>query len=248
MFIDYFPAVPAIDFATGNVVPAAEAQVYARTDTTHTTPLPLTDLNGIPFPGNILKAGPTGIFPDFLCTGYTEVTAVSGTLTTPIESYLGRLMRVLPDPVTLAEGATIVARSGVYVGETPVGADIRHDAVVTTGTLAVYANGVGTVLMRPSYALVAVTVNRACRVRLYASTAQRDADVTRPRGTDPDPTLNHGLMVDLAFSAAGSRVMAPSVFGSVVPYGPNVPWTVTNLDATGPAVVQVTLTYMRIEQ
>jgi hypothetical protein len=247
-FIDYFPSVPAIDYTTGNVVPGAQAQVYARTDTTYSTPLTITDLNGIAFSGNILTAGPTGLFPDFRCTGYSEVTAKSGALTTPIESYIGRLLHIVPDPTSLDDGTTLTVQAGVYQAVTPVGADLRHDAVIVTPTLAAYADTVGTIPMRASYVLISVASDRACRLRLYASTAQRDADRSRARGTDPDPTVNVGLMVDLAFQTAGSRVMAPSVFGSVVPYGSDVPYTVQNLDTSGSAAVTVTLTYMRIEQ
>lgn len=247
-FIDYFSAVPAIDYTVGNVVPNAQAQVYSRADTAFTTPLTITDLNGLAFPGNLLVAGPTGIFPDFLCVGYTEVTAVASGLTTPIESYLGRLMRVLPDPSASADGYTLVTQGGVYGLQTPVGADIRHDATITTPVLAAYADTVGVVAMRPSYVLVSVTADRACRVRLYASPAQRDTDRPRARGVDPDPSVDVGLVVDLAMPAAGTRSMSPSVLGSVIPYGSDVAYTIQNLDTSGSAAVNVTLTYMRIEQ
>lgn len=115
-FIDYFPAVPAIDYTTGNVVPGAQAQVFARGDATYSTPLTITDLSGVAFPGNTITAGPTGIFPDFLCAGYTEVTAKSGSsLTTPIESYLGRLMRIIPFPNTLDDGLVMMTSAGAWI-------------------------------------------------------------------------------------------------------------------------------------
>ena len=40
-----------------------------------------------------------------------------------------------------------------------------------------------------------VTVDRACRVRLYINTASRTADNSRPPGTDP--TGEHGVILDL---------------------------------------------------
>ena len=245
-FLDRFTMQIVVDPATGAPVEGVTADgIYDRADTGLTTPLDITDLTGIP---TTLTSGPNGITPDFLCPGHTQLLVVFGDLVTPMDSLLSLLLSVLPDPSLLDDGFTLMTSSGAWTAETPTGADIRSDVTILTGTLAVYASETGTVPMRPSYVLVSVTVDRPCRLRLYDSTAHRDADVTRPRGTDPDPTADTGLMCDIAFAAAGTRTMSPSVVGSVVPYGSDVPYTVDNLDASGPAAVNLTLSYMRIEQ
>ncbi|MDF2918135.1 MAG: hypothetical protein K0S70_2352, partial [Microbacterium sp.] len=60
--IDYFPATLAAD-GNGNTVKNASAQVYALADTTLSTPLALTDLQGVPMPE--LRSSDLGIYPAF---------------------------------------------------------------------------------------------------------------------------------------------------------------------------------------
>jgi hypothetical protein len=85
-----------------------------------------------------------------------------------------------------------------------------------------------------------IVADKACRVRFYATTAQRTADVARAVGVDP--TGDHGLLFEAVLPAGDlSRIMGPAtmLFASAG-FGP-VPVTITNMSGSTGAV-QVTLT------
>lgn len=71
---------------SGLAVPDAVGQVFAPSDITAATPLPVTDLNGIAFPSNQLVASPLGVLPPFRVSGYQTVDWVSGSFRVPIPS------------------------------------------------------------------------------------------------------------------------------------------------------------------
>jgi lysophospholipase L1-like esterase len=82
--IDYFPATLAAD-GNGNTVKNATAQVYALADTNLSTPLALTDLQGVPMPE--LRSSDLGIYPAFRVVNQTmQIVVVSGSLRTPMTS------------------------------------------------------------------------------------------------------------------------------------------------------------------
>jgi hypothetical protein len=84
MIIDYFPATIAAD-GNGNTVKNATAQVYALADTNLSTPLALTDLQGVPMPE--LRSSDLGIYPAFRVVNQTmQIVVVSGSLRTPMTS------------------------------------------------------------------------------------------------------------------------------------------------------------------
>lgn len=90
---DFYDYKLAIDPLTGNIVPGATAAVYTVDDTAHSTPLAITDLQGVPLPGNQITAGPTGIFPPFkVVSGAKRVIAVdvSSGVVTPMSSEIGK--------------------------------------------------------------------------------------------------------------------------------------------------------------
>lgn len=123
----------------------------------------------------------------------------------------------------------------------------RATAVYTTASLATDASETGVVALGPSFTLSKVEVDRPARVRLYASTTQRDADTARAFGTAP--TGNHGLILDVKIDSTWFATVAyvditPSVPGAIIGGG-NTPITVTNLDTA--STVEVTLTYQRTE-
>lgn len=119
---DYFDYKLALNPITGNVVPSAEARVYAIEDTTFSTPLPITDLSDIPLAK--LVASPTGIYPPFkVTTGDTKVVIVSGTMVTPVTSTEGSRGEPgapgapgvgLPSAADLPNGYVPVTASGVW--------------------------------------------------------------------------------------------------------------------------------------
>ena len=123
---------------------------------------------------------------------------------------------------------------------------VRTTQTYTTASLAAAARETGTVVLAASYTVMAVQVSTAARVRLYATVADRTADLTRPRGEDPDPEVDHGVMFDLALGAAGTRISTPPAVCVLNETPPNVPLTIDNLD-TVPRAVTVTITYLRTE-
>lgn len=84
---DFYAAHLALNPSTGLPVPGAVGQVYALTDTGFLSPLPITDLAGIPM--GSLTSGMTGVFPPFLCPGYQRVMVKSGSFVTPMTSDVG---------------------------------------------------------------------------------------------------------------------------------------------------------------
>ncbi len=64
------------------------------------------------------------------------------------------------------------------------------------------------------YALTRIDVDTGVRVRLYATEAQQLADYSRPLGTDPDPTTDHGLIYEFASEENATMYMSPVVIGA----------------------------------
>jgi hypothetical protein len=76
----------------------------------------------------------------------------------------------------------------------------RTAYVITTGSLAISATENGTKDLTVSASvLLRVQADRACRVRLYSTSAARTADASRPIGTDPDP--GEGLLCEFVFTS-----------------------------------------------
>ncbi|GGH34289.1 hypothetical protein [Microbacterium album] len=111
--IDFFPVSLAVDPESPTViVPNAQAEVFAASDTGFTIPLPITDLSDVPM---TLVSGPTGIYPAFkVATGETQVLVRSGGLVTPMTSVLGQLLEVIPDPRAAADGDVPMVQGGEY--------------------------------------------------------------------------------------------------------------------------------------
>lgn len=85
--VGYFPATLAVDVATRTPLRDVQAQVYAVTDTTFSTPLAITDMTDVPFTGNTLMANGDGIYPDFKVVGSVpQVIVKAGQALTPMTS------------------------------------------------------------------------------------------------------------------------------------------------------------------
>jgi hypothetical protein len=105
-FIDYFPATVALDPTTDAALEGAEADVYAIEDVEFTTPLPITDVQGVAM--EKLVAGPSGIFPAFRVDGYTQVVPVSGgVVSPPMTSLFGAVLALLPTPAGATAGQAV---------------------------------------------------------------------------------------------------------------------------------------------
>lgn len=122
----------------------------------------------------------------------------------------------------------------------------RQTVQIVTASLAQDAGAVGVVDLAPGWRLYKVELDRPARIRLYASVAQRTADLSRPIGTDPDLESDHGLFFEFASAdTLLSAQLSPQVLG-YCPTGTQVPWAITNLD-TDTGTVTATLTYVRTE-
>jgi hypothetical protein len=124
---------------------------------------------------------------------------------------------------------------------------VRSTATYTTASLVTLASEMGAVTISKAYRLFAISTNRPARVRLYTTSAKRDADITRAVGTSP--TGDHGLMLEFVTAASLlSADLSPTVDGfdgKITPDGA-IPITVTNQD-TATGTVTVTFTYIRTE-
>jgi uncharacterized protein DUF4082 len=103
------------------------------------------------------------------------------------------------------------ARTVVTIGGST--APSRQTATITTASLANNAQETGTVTLAKGYRLLRLTTDKAARVRLYSTTAKRDADLARAVGTDP--TGDHGVMFD--FVTTAPPVTNQSAFTSQTP-------------------------------
>ena len=111
-------------------------------------------------------------------------------------------------------------------------------------TEPVVANGreTGVVTLAPTFSILSVTADVACRVRLYASTALRDADATRAKETVPDG--NHGLYMDVVIDSSETEwFLSPQVVGSSF-NGSSVPVTI---DVPGGGAAAVSFKFIRLE-
>lgn len=97
--------------------------------------------------------------------------------------------------------------------------DARVEAVsqdVTTTVPAVDAGdgAFGILELGKAFRLDKLVVNRPCRLRLYASSAQRTADGDRPR--DEDPVGDHGCIAEMIMTAdVLSLLLIPAPHGYV---------------------------------
>ena len=120
------------------------------------------------------------------------------------------------------------------------------DAAVYTRTTPSIANGatnVGSMVLSSAEVHQALKISSdvPARVRFYATTAQRTADLARPLGTDP--TGNHGVLLDVVLRSEEDlqKILTPSplLFDSTA-FGA-VPVTITNMSgATDTVTVSLT--------
>ena len=72
-----FPSLLAVTTA-GQLLPLAEGKIYDVDDLAAATPLAVTDLNGLSFPGGTLTSANNGVLPPFRYPGKSVVSWVSG--------------------------------------------------------------------------------------------------------------------------------------------------------------------------
>lgn len=155
---------------------------------------------------------------------------------------------------TVSSSATSLNFVGSGVTATASGSDVtvtigggagnaRQTTNITTASLTSTSTQNGSAPMAAAYKLYAVTADRACRIRLYPDGSYRTADAGRAIGTDP--TGDHGVMLDLVFTAAGTLTMSPMVDGFVYS-GTDVFYAIENRSGST-AAVSVDFLYQRTE-
>jgi hypothetical protein len=93
---------------------------------------------------------------------------------------------------------------------TPAAFPSRTTLTITTGSLADAASEDGTVGFPDGARLLKLNVDRACRVRLYTTSAQRSADASRAIGTDVNIATDHGLLFEYVATAAIDTYLSPA--------------------------------------
>lgn len=163
------------------------------------------------------------------------------------------------------EGSTLTARSKLnFVGSTVTATDdaandrtvvtiagasapARQSTGITTTSIADGAMTTGTVTLSKSYRLIRIVTDRPARVRLYTTSAKRDADSPRTAGSMP--TGDHGLVVDLVTTSGDlDWDLSPVVDGSDGKTTPNgsIPYIVTNMSGVT-STVTATLYWIATE-
>lgn len=151
------------------------------------------------------------------------------------------------------EGTTAASShtNGTVLYHSPTVYDVegyrRLTGTHTSSSLAVNAQQSTTFTLKDAAAfrLYKIETDREARVRLYTTTAKRDADAARPVGTDP--TGDHGLILDVVTTTGVlSLELSPVVDAYLPGTAGTVPITVDNLSA-GTSTVLVTFTYVRTE-
>lgn len=134
-----------------------------------------------------------------------------------------------------------------YVNTHVTTSHTRTTVTVSTGSLAAGASYTSTAVLGKAFRLLAVNADTACRVRLYGTTAGRDADVTRATDIEPSPTMP--LVVDYLVPASATGInLQVSVAGASLEATPssNIGVTVTNTSGST-ATISVTLTFIKME-
>lgn len=141
--------------------------------------------------------------------------------------------------------ADLVAAVGADVKALQARIFLRTNTSRSTSSLVVNTSEDSALVLHPSFRVYKVATNRAARIRIYATTAQRTADASRAIGSDP--TGDHGLLFELVTSASIlSYTLSPAVDFTADGSDSTYYMSIANLsDATG--VVTVTFYYVRTE-
>lgn len=118
----------------------------------------------------------------------------------------------------------------------------RENVTLTQTSMAIDGEATGTITISPWYQLLQITTDHECRIRLYTSSAKRDADSGRLVGVDP--TGNHGLIFEFISSVA---LLSADLTPPVVGFGDsaNIAYNITNLSGVAQTIT-VTLNHIKM--
>jgi len=148
--------------------------------------------------------------------------------------------------VDFTSGTTVDFTGTTVTGLNVSGLQSRGTVTGTTSSLADAAEADLDITGFKSYALLAITTDRAARVRLYVSSATRTADASRAEGVDP--TSDAGLIAEVITTGAETVIISPGAFGFNLESSPTttIPCRVTNKSGST-STVQVDLNILQLE-
>lgn len=98
----------------------------------------------------------------------------------------------------------------------------------------------------PSMTVYAVTVDAACRVRIYPTAALATADIARAASADPDVAAQNGCYYEHTFTGAGTHILTPAV-AAIMQEGTLANHIAANVSSPAGGNVNVTLFGFRLE-
>lgn len=141
-----------------------------------------------------------------------------------------------PNDILTSDGA------GNVTWGVPAGLQVRQTAS-SSGTITGGAFSNSSINMAKTVALLSITSNSPAWVVLYADTASRTADANRSRNTSPAP--GSGVLAEVIFTASGTQLLTPGLFGFSPSGGTTYYTKITNDGPTGN--VSVDFTYVQLE-
>jgi hypothetical protein len=140
--------------------------------------------------------------------------------------------------------------TGILSWSTPSsGSGLSSRTVLPPATTSLLANGSAESIIitgYKGYILYKIETSAAAWVRLYSSTAAKDADSGRLEGTDPLP--GSGVIAEVITTGAQTILITPGAIGFSSETVPNtfIPCTITNKSGVS-AAITVTVTALQIE-
>jgi hypothetical protein len=106
----------------------------------------------------------------------------------------------------------VLGKSAVAASSGGGSSQARVASATTSATIAAFGNATVSFSLALSFRLLSMTVDKAARVRLYATAAGAAADLGRPVTTDPADGL--GCILDYVTTHSGTYLLSPLVDGS----------------------------------
>ncbi len=156
------------------------------------------------------------------------------------EQALSYLTNIRRDKITGEELRTSVGIIYDDIPILPTPPSAPSTISVTTASLANFATENGTVALGLQYKVCKVVTNRPARVRLYYTTDDRNADISRTPGDIPADTV--GVFLDLVTYAGALSFPLTPVIQGFLDSGTAVPYAIQNLSGETSAVT-VTFSY-----
>lgn len=149
----------------------------------------------------------------------------------------------LPEATTMSAGTMSAADKAKLDG---LGSGIaRTSTTITTASLADLARGSGSVALAKTLCLLSIQLDRAARIRFYATAAIRDADLGRSIATEPVD----GCFYDAQSTGAATffgNTGAVTIFNGDSSATTSIYYTIDNLSGST-STVAATLKYVPLE-